>query len=147
MIIASFPCFIRRALTFTSLLALMATSLSLTARAEDAPTAEAKTESCLQLHRIRTTKVVDDSTVLFYLSSNEVYKNVLPRKCSALRPNEGFLYKSSINQLCSVDTITPLVSAGGGYMTTTSCGLGTFTRIDKETAQALISDAKAARNK
>lgn len=114
-------------------------------QADDAPAAAGKTERCLLLNRIRHTKVVDEKTVLFYLSNNDVYRNDLPHPCGQLRSDEGFLYKSSINQLCSVDTITPLVRAGGGYMATASCGLGKFTAIDKAGAEKLLSDAKAAR--
>ncbi|MDB6063465.1 MAG: hypothetical protein JWM78_3568 [Verrucomicrobiaceae bacterium] len=110
-----------------------------------APAPVAKTEKCLMLNRIRQTRVVDDNTVLFYLTQNQIYKNVMPHKCSGLGMDQTFLYKSSINQLCSVDTITPLISTGGAYMPTTNCGLGNFELIDKATAETLLKDAKAAR--
>ncbi len=151
MTIASMFCATSRHSAALALAAALALGAG-TAGADDASgaatpaAAPAKTEKCLLLNRIRHTRVVDQQTVLFYLSGNEIYKNALPHKCGALRPNEAFLYKSSINQICSVDTITPLMSTGGGYMASTSCGLGSFELIDKDAAEKLLADAKAARH-
>ncbi len=144
MTIASLLFFKPRHATALALTAALASSVSV-ANAEDstAPAASpAKTEKCLLINLIRQTRVIDDKTVLFYYSHNDIYKNALPHKCSGLGIDKAFAYKSSINQLCSVDTITPLVSSGGAYMEYSSCGLGSFERIDKATAEKLISDAK-----
>lgn len=107
--------------------------------------AAAKTEDCLAINRIEQTRIVDKRTVLFYYSPTEIYKNVLPRDCNGLQRDTTLKYKSSINQLCSVDVITPLVQTGGSYMPAGSCGLGKFERIDKAGVEKLLSDAKAAR--
>lgn len=113
--------------------------------AEPATPAAGKQENCLMLSRIRKTQVVDQNTVLFYFSQNEIYKNTLPHTCNSLRSDTAVEYRSSINELCSTDIITPLVSTGGGYMHAGSCGLGRFERIDKAGAQKLLDAAKAAR--
>lgn len=128
-----------------ALIGTLALTVGATRADDTAAPAQAMPERCLQLHLIRNTKVVDDHTVLFYLNNNDVYKNVLPHKCGGLRVDETFLYKSSIDQLCSVDVITPLMSTGGTYMRSASCGLGKFEQIDNATAKQLISDEKAAR--
>lgn len=113
--------------------------------ANDAPAPAAannKTENCLLVNRIRKTKVVDSQTVLFYLAQNEIYKNVLPQKCTLLYRDDGIIFKPTGNQLCSVDTIGPIVT-DAPTTSITRCGLGTFELIDKPTADKLISDAKA----
>jgi hypothetical protein len=110
--------------------------------ASNAPAIETgKTENCLTASRIRRTTVVDDRTVLFYVAQNQIYKNVLPYKCSLLRSYDTIIYKPTNNQLCSVDTIAPLDTSTPATVFA-RCGLGTFEQIDKITADKLISNAK-----
>lgn len=103
--------------------------------------AASNAEDCLMANRIRRTTVVDDRTVLFYVGQNQIYKNVLPYKCSLLRSYDTIVYKPTNNQLCSVDTIAPLDTSTPATVFA-RCGLGTFEPIDKITADKLISDAK-----
>ncbi len=77
---------------------------------------------CLQVDRIRETEIVDDSTILFHMRSGKTYRNKLPYECNGLRFEDGFAYATSINRLCSVDTITVLRRG-------TTCGLGKFELI------------------
>ena len=79
---------------------------------------------CLRLIDIRETKVRDDSTIDFVTRGNKVYRNTLNGPCPQLGFEKRFSYKTSLNQLCSVDIITVLVSPG--LSQGASCGLGTF---------------------
>jgi hypothetical protein len=86
-----------------------------------------KPVDCVQIARIRETRVRDDQTIDFYMNGREVYRNRLPYKCSGLGFEEKFSYSTSLSQLCSVDSITvlhsPPVTRGP------TCGLGKFQPI------------------
>lgn len=94
------------------------------------PTAE-KPLGCVQISRIRNTIVRDDSTIDFIMNNGDVYRNTLPNSCPSLGFEERFAYKTSISQLCSVDIITVLSTAGTGLMRGASCGLGKFQKMEK----------------
>jgi hypothetical protein len=84
---------------------------------------------CVTLSQIDHTRVRDDRTIDFYMKGGRVYRNRLPQECPNLGFEEAFTYKTSLNQLCSVDIITVL-QRGGGNMTGASCGLGSFQEIE-----------------
>ncbi|MEM7017603.1 MAG: hypothetical protein AAF512_09750, partial [Pseudomonadota bacterium] len=86
-------------------------------------TAAPETKSCVHLLRVDRTKVVDDKTILFYMRNGNIWKNSLPHKCSGLGFEKSFAYKTSMHQLCNVDTITVLRLPHGSGPT---CGLGKF---------------------
>ncbi len=91
-----------------------------------------KAVSCLPTTSIRSTDVRDDRTIDFITNGNKVYRNTLPNRCPSLGFEKRFLYKTSINRLCSVDIITVLYSGGGnGLDRGPSCGLGTFQPMTK----------------
>jgi len=116
----------------TLLLALLPLTAAIAATPEEAPAAAAATApdagtpeyvgNCVRLHTIRSTKVIDGRTILFELNGNRVLVNRLPHNCPGLRFEKRFLYKTSLNQLCSQDIITVLTDIGRGA----SCGLGKF---------------------
>jgi hypothetical protein len=83
-----------------------------------------KPENCIRTISIRQTFVRSDSVIDFDMGGGKFYRNTLPYACSGLGFEEKFLYETSINQLCSVDTITVLHDGPGGRGPT--CGLGTF---------------------
>ena len=83
-----------------------------------------KPENCIRTISIRETHVRSDSVIDFDMGGGKVYRNTLPYACSGLGFEEKFLYKTSIGQLCSVDTITVLHDGPGGQGPT--CGLGVF---------------------
>ena len=84
--------------------------------------------ACINLRNIRSTSVVDDKTIDFHMSGNQVYRNTLPNKCPQLGFERAFAYQTSISQLCSVDIITVIVQ-GSSSMRGASCGLGQFTPV------------------
>jgi len=64
--------------------------------------------NCVSLSQVDRTEVIDDTTILFYMRGNEIYRNVLPHRCPGLRRDEAFMYRVTTSQLCNVDVITVL---------------------------------------
>lgn len=106
-----------------------------TAMADEEPDGVA--ERCIRLNLIRSTTVVDDRTILFYMRGGGVYVNYLPHKCPNLGREERFSYRVPTNQLCDVDTITVLQNFGFGLSPGASCKLGPFDPITREVAADL----------
>jgi hypothetical protein len=87
------------------------------------PAAGSKT--CIALTQIDSTNALDDQTIIFKMKGGKQYKNTLPYKCSGLKFENAFSYRTSLSQLCNVDIITVLRS-GSRLDSGPSCGLGTF---------------------
>ncbi len=87
-------------------------------------TPDGKAVSCVQLNSIQSTRVYGDSVIDFHMRGGQVYRNTLPNSCPSLGFEERFSYQTSISQLCSVDIITVLRTAG--IVQGPSCGLGQF---------------------
>lgn len=104
-------------------------------RDDDAARSDAR--SCINLREIDRTSVVDNNTILFYGHGQEVYRNDLPQSCPQLKTEQRFMYRVSINQLCSNDTITVLEDAGFGFTPGPTCGLGKFSPITEDEANDL----------
>ncbi|RHW19107.1 hypothetical protein D1610_03040 [Sphingomonas gilva] len=81
---------------------------------------------CLQTNRIRNSNVHNDSVIDFETTDGHIYRNTLPQSCPGLGFERRFAYKTTIGQLCSVDTITVLQSGVRGP----TCGLGTFQPVE-----------------
>lgn len=88
-------------------------------------------ESCITRSNIRSTDVIDDQTIDFKMRNGDIYRNSLPHRCSGLGFEESFSYKTSTNQLCSVDIIHVLSQTGGRLDTRGACGLGKFQKIER----------------
>jgi hypothetical protein len=121
----------RNVLIATALIACAATS-SVAARRDTIPNATptGPAVDCITTSQIRETRVHGDSTIDFIMNGRKVYRNTLPNACPSLGIEERFLYKPSINQLCSVDIITVLQSPG--IRQGASCGLGKFQPVELE---------------
>ena len=106
-------------------LALLATAATAADRRHVPAAAPAgEPRSCIDLSRIRETRVRDDATIDFVMRDRRVYRNVLPSACPSLGFEERFAYETSLGQLCSTDVITVLYASGP--MRGASCGLGRF---------------------
>lgn len=88
-------------------------------------------KSCVRRSQIRSTDVIDDSTIDFKMRGGKIYRNKLPNKCGGLGFEEAFSYRTSINQLCNVDIIRVLDNTGNSLDTRNACGLGKFQEITK----------------
>ncbi|MFM9976973.1 MAG: hypothetical protein ACKVOP_02865 [Sphingomonadaceae bacterium] len=94
------------------------------AKAIPEATPDGEAVSCVSLSQISSTRVHSDSVIDFRMRGGKVYRNTLPNSCPSLGFEERFSYKTSLNQLCSVDIITVLQSPG--LTRGASCGLGKF---------------------
>lgn len=88
-------------------------------------------KACVNISQIRSTKVVDNSTIDFRLAGGKIYRNSLPQSCPGLKFEERFSYRTSLNQLCSVDIIRVLQDQGGQLSEGVGCGLGKFQLVEK----------------
>jgi hypothetical protein len=87
-------------------------------------------KSCVNLRSIRSTNVVDNQTIDFKMNGGKTLRNVLPYSCPSLKMQDAFSYRTSLNQLCSVDVIRVLNNYGGGLSEGAACGLGKFQEVE-----------------
>ena len=93
---------------------------------------------CLSMASVRSTKVIDDQTVLFFHGRGRVYLNRLERTCVGLARNGKFTFEVQTGarhaRLCATDSITVLERTGRGF----NCGLGMFEPISNEEADTFL---------
>ena len=93
---------------------------------------------CLSMASIRSTRVIDDQTVLFFHGRGRVYLNQLERECVGLAHNGKFTFEVQTGarhaRLCATDSITVLERTGRGF----NCGLGMFEPISNEEADTFV---------
>lgn len=94
--------------------------------------------NCINASRIRSTKVIDDRNILFYMRGKTIYHNVLPRRCPGLRREGRFSYRITTGNLCHRDLIRVLYSSGMGLDEGVGCGLGYFREVTEEDAEGII---------
>lgn len=85
-------------------------------------------ENCIRPQRIKRTKVLDDTHIIFEMRGKKVFLNTLDFKCSRLGFERKFAYSIYGSRLCNTDTISVLDSfmgASGG------CGLGKFQVLEE----------------
>ena len=89
------------------------------------PSGEA--EDCVIRRNIRHTVTLDDQTIDFHMAGGRVLRNRLPYACPGLAFDDGFSYRTSLDRLCSIDTITVRRSGGPPGPT---CPLGRFQPVE-----------------
>lgn len=82
--------------------------------------------SCIARGDIAATTTRDDRTVDFALADGRLLRNRLPHACPGLARENRFTYRTALDRVCSVDTITLLRLDGSPGPT---CGLGMFQEI------------------
>jgi hypothetical protein len=95
-----------------------------------AATPVGKAMDCIPIQQIQESRVRSDSIIDFRLGGKKWVRNTLPISCPSLGFEERFSYSTSLNQLCSVDTIAVLHSYGGGLQEGAHCGLGKFQPVE-----------------
>jgi hypothetical protein len=98
---------------------------------------EAETVNCVDLMRIDNTHVVDNQNILFYLRGGGIYLNRLSHPVPNLEESNAFAYRTTIGQLCNLDSVTVLERWGFGLTEGASGTLGKFMPVDKERADEL----------
>ena len=105
---------------------------------EDEEEASNEPMRCLSMNSIRSTKVLDDSRVLFFNARDKVYLNRLDRECLGLSRSGTFAYKVQSGarhaRLCSTDSITVVETSGSGL----NCGLGLFEPLTQDELESLV---------
>lgn len=121
---------------FSAVAALtLGASAGISAKKEMAPVrAVGEPVNCVQLSQIRSTNIVDDSTIDFEMTGRKIYRNSLPNRCPGLKSEDRFSYKTSLSQLCSVDIVRVLHDYGGRLQEGAGCGLGKFQPVEKISA-------------
>lgn len=79
---------------------------------------------CVHLRTIRASHVRSDRVIDFEMAGGKTYRNTLPQACPNLGSERRFSHRSSIAELCSVDTITVLYASP--FQAGATCGLGQF---------------------
>jgi hypothetical protein len=124
----------RKSLLVVSTLAMLTfgETSSMSAKKEPTPVrAVGEPVNCVSLKQIRSTKVVDNSTIDFKMAGGKTYRNSLPSSCPGLKFEDRFSYRTSTSQLCNVDIIRVLNDYGGRLSEGVGCGLGKFQPVEK----------------
>ncbi|MDB5726527.1 MAG: hypothetical protein JWQ16_3281 [Novosphingobium sp.] len=85
--------------------------------------------SCVRTYEFNETRVRDNRTIDFMRNSRQGWRNTLSNDCPGLAAQNGFTYETSTNELCSVDVVYVLETAGG-LRRGPACGLGQFVPIE-----------------
>ena len=128
--------------TFYMLLAVflsagLTTATAASQEAEQEKTVDDFVDKCVNTRRVRSTVIVDDQNILFYMSGQKAYLNVLPRRCNGLARAGRFSYQISTNRLCDLDSIRVLSGGASGMEPGIACRLGVFHAISRDEADAL----------
>lgn len=91
-------------------------------------------KNCVTISQIRSTKVIDNRNIDFRMAGGKTYRNTLSQSCPGLKFEERFSYKTSLNQLCSVDIVRVLHNQGGQLSEGAGCGLVKFQMVEKVAA-------------
>ncbi len=104
---------------------------------------KAVTKSCLYQNELRTTKVLDDRTILFTTYGGQTYRNTLPRQCPSMRRGSLLNYTYESRRLCAGGMFQVLLDLGDRRMPTFVCPLGIFVPITEDEAQDLIATTRS----
>lgn len=127
----------RKSLLLVSTLAALTVGATAGMSAKKAPApvrAVGEPVNCVSLNSIRSTNVVDNSTIDFKMAGGKTYRNSLPNSCPGLKYEDRFSYRTSTSQLCNVDIIRVLNDYGGRLSEGVGCGLGKFQPVEKISA-------------
>ena len=124
--------------SIAALLAGVAALSLASATAQDDDEASDEPVRCLSMNSIRSTRVVDDTRVLFFQARDKIFLNRLDRECLGLTRYGTFTYTVQSGarhaRLCDTDSITVLETTGRGL----NCGLGRFEPLSQDQVDNLI---------
>ena len=95
--------------------------------------------TCIDIHRMNHSKVVDNQTIIIYMRGGPDYKMKLKNRCSGLAQRKTWAHDAKGHtKLCSVDVIKVPVSTVGGLARTnfTSCIIESFEEYDEKAEKA-----------
>lgn len=81
--------------------------------------------SCVPIRNLRSTRIVDESAIIYKVSSRLWYVNQPDRgHCALLRPNRVIVTRTQSSQLCTNDLV--MIAEQNAPVTYGACGLGSF---------------------
>ncbi|HSF11352.1 MAG TPA: hypothetical protein VLA50_00105 [Erythrobacter sp.] len=95
-----------------------------------AVTVVGEAQRCIMRDRVRQTLVRTDRVIDFEMQSGPVYRSTLPGRCPGLNLDQGIIYETSINQLCSNQIVYSLENIGGVPRRGAGCSLGAFVPVE-----------------
>ncbi|MDX1580809.1 MAG: DUF6491 family protein [Alphaproteobacteria bacterium] len=117
------------------------------ADAHEGEKASDKTVHCLDVNRIKRSKVKDNQTIILEMLGGDEYKMTLAHRCSGLKVRETWIHDArATNKLCTVDVIkVPLISSGGGVLSSpmTTCIIDTIVPYDEDAEKEMEEAEKA----
>ncbi len=88
---------------------------------------------CIDMKRIRNTKVLDERHLVVEMRSKEYYVVQLARRCPGLRRNRPVMTEPRGRQLCQYDSVRAMYDNGfGGLEPGTRCTIPGFHSVTKE---------------
>ena len=101
---------------------------------EDPAAAEEVSVNCIDTNRIRTTKAIDNETVIIEMRGGTDYKLTTVNRCSGLKMQGTIVYSPTpSNKLCAIDTIKVPITTSGGLRNTmyTHCPIDKIVEYQK----------------
>ncbi|MEJ2130061.1 MAG: hypothetical protein P8Y95_00160 [Gammaproteobacteria bacterium] len=110
---------------------------------------------CIELRRIRKTKVLDNSHMLFYMRGEQIYLNQFESRCEQLSDKRKTSFTTALSgRLCRMDELRVLNDLlireyrGAGridFQALSSCYLGAFEPVSEPQAEFLTTETKSGR--
>ena len=104
-------------------------------------------DRCIVTRNIRSTKIINERTILFRMRGGDYYINHLAHDCNGLVRERRFSYETTGGRLCQVDHIRILEQFGGYLDEGMSCGLGLFYPVTREEAEFLALEPEERRGR
>ena len=107
--------------------------------------AYAHKDRCLATARYRRIEIVGNMALAFHGRGDNLWLNVLPRRCPGLRANMVLVLEQSSLRICARDQFRG-ISPGNSAIRTSICTLGTFEQMTPEHFHAMRDALIAQQN-
>ncbi|MFN3233370.1 MAG: DUF6491 family protein [Alphaproteobacteria bacterium] len=128
-------------------LALSSYAPPVLAQDEGAEQASEPLVRCIDVSRIRNSKVVDNQTIILYMRGGPDYKMTLAQRCSGLKMNKSWRHDAGgLGKLCEVDVIEVPILTSGSVLSKSNfrpCIIDSIVEYD-EAAEEAAEAAEAA---
>lgn len=94
-----------------------------------------ETETCLSVHRLDSTKILNRDQILFKMKNGDTWLNE-PAGCPGLSRNSALAYEVHANQICNTTIVTLVEPSGTMPSVRGSCGLSKFEKLERQSASA-----------
>jgi len=92
-------------------------------------------DDCISISHIQRTEVIDERTVLFYMTGRQIKKMTLAFRCPTLTFYKSFSYRTYTTRLCA--RVDEIVARGGSH-----CPIADITPISAKDAAELKQAAR-----